>query len=149
MGNFPKFSLDDLVLYENVIYKVTSVHAFNWFLPIPYMYGLVLPHANPLEPLANKELYVREGLLEKPTEKQISAWKVLYDTRYNVDFKPTDIVQCIYIKGLFRVVEVNHTYLKITSIEKTGDMIHYIDPQFLEKIESNQEVIKVLFDAGN
>lgn len=81
MDTFPKFSLEELVIHEGSVYKVTSIHAINWFMPTPFVYGLVLAQSNPLEPLANKELYVREGLLERATDKQVIAWNVLYGPR--------------------------------------------------------------------
>ena len=81
MNITPKFSLEELVIHEGNVYKITSVHAMNWFMANPYVYGVVLAQSNPLEPLANKELYVREGLLDKATDKQVLAWNVLYGPR--------------------------------------------------------------------
>lgn len=74
----PKYSLEELVVYEGVVYKVTRIYAINWFMKVPFVYGLVLAHTNPIEPLEHKEFLVIEGLLKKATPEQIDVWMLLY-----------------------------------------------------------------------
>lgn len=78
MNLIPKYNIEEYVLYEGKVYKVTSIHALNWFISIPFVYGLVLAHTKPSEPYAHKELFVREGLLQKASIAQIGIWKTLY-----------------------------------------------------------------------
>lgn len=71
---FPRFSLGEIILYENKIYYVNSIHAVEGL----FVYGLVLITCNLKEPYANKELYIREGLLSNITDAERLIWKVLY-----------------------------------------------------------------------
>lgn len=74
----PKYSLEELVVYEGVVYKVTRIYALNWSIKAPFVYGLVLAHKDPKEPLEHKEFLVIEGLLKKATQEQIDVWMLLY-----------------------------------------------------------------------
>jgi hypothetical protein len=78
MNITPKYSFDDLVVYEGVVYKVTRVYALNWFMNSPFVYGLVLAHTHPKEPLDHKEFLVIEQLLKKATPEQVNVWMLLY-----------------------------------------------------------------------
>ena len=79
MSNSAKYNIEEYVSYEGKVYKVTSVHALNWFMNIPFVYGLVLAHTKPSEPYAHKELLIRECLLQKASVAQIGIWKILYE----------------------------------------------------------------------
>lgn len=81
MSPYPKYNLEDYVFYDGKVYKITSVHAINWFMSIPFVYGLVLAHTDPKEPYAHKELYVIEQLLNIASNNQIGVWKTLYGRR--------------------------------------------------------------------
>ena len=70
----------------------------------------------------------------------------LYKPRKNkVDFKPLDMVRCTYIEGLFKVVSVETYYLTISPLNNHR-IRHYVGFEFIEKVEHNPKVIKVLFD---
>lgn len=72
-----KFSVGDLVLYENKVYLVKAVHLLNPQIPSdPYVCGLALYDDTRPYPT---QLMVREGLLTKPSPTALSkALKVLY-----------------------------------------------------------------------
>lgn len=78
MDIFPKYNIEEYVVYEGKVYRITSIHALNWFMHVPFVYGIVLAHTRPNEPYAHKELHVREGLLQKATISQVGIWKTLY-----------------------------------------------------------------------
>lgn len=78
MDNIPKYSLDELVVYEGLVYKITHVYSLNWFMKVPFVYGVVLAHKDVLEPLEHKEFLVIEGLLKKATPEQVNVWMLLY-----------------------------------------------------------------------
>ena len=76
---YPRFSLGEIILYENRLYVINSIYALNWFLENePFVYGLVTITSNLKEPYAHKELLVREGLLKNITDTDRMIWKVLY-----------------------------------------------------------------------
>jgi hypothetical protein len=74
----PKYNIEEYVVYDGKIYKITSIHAPNLSLRIPFVYGLILAHTKPQEPYAHKELYIRECLLQKASVAQVGIWKTLY-----------------------------------------------------------------------
>lgn len=78
MRSFPQYSIEEYVVYEGKVYKVTSIYALNWSLNVPFVYGMILAHNVLSEPYAHKELLVRENLLQKATLTQIGTWKTLY-----------------------------------------------------------------------
>lgn len=70
----------------------------------------------------------------------------LYKTKKNkVDFKPSDMVTCTYIEGLFRVVSVEPYYLTISPLNNHRAR-HYVGFEFVEKVEHNPKVMRILFD---
>lgn len=79
-------------------------------------------------------------------EDFIKAFRLYELSRPPLDFKTNDVVQCVYIKGLFRVMSIEQTYLKIQAIESENETPHYVSPLFLQKVEVNQEVIRILFN---
>ena len=77
-STYPKYNLEDIVLYEDKVYKVTSIHALNWFMNNPFVYGIALVTSDPREPLAHKEVYVIEKNIIAASEREAKIWKVLY-----------------------------------------------------------------------
>lgn len=74
-----KLSLDDIIIYEGIVYKINSVHAVNWFSEkTPVLYGLITVNSKEIPEYSGKELYVREELLNHVTRHQLNVWKVLY-----------------------------------------------------------------------
>ena len=78
MCPFHKYNIEDYVVFEGRVYRVTSVHALNWSINVPYVYGIILAHIIISEPYNHKELLVRECLLEKASITQIGIWNTLY-----------------------------------------------------------------------
>lgn len=65
-----KFSIDDIVVYEEKLYKVLSVYLLNTQLKSsPYVYQLARLRTN-----ETFKVLVREDLLERAV-----GWQVLYD----------------------------------------------------------------------
>jgi hypothetical protein len=60
------------------------------------------------------------------------------------DFTPGDLVKCSYIKGIFRVSEVFRTKVEVFPIDNTSD-IFQVGPNFLRKIDINQDSVKILY----
>jgi len=69
-----KFSIGDIVLYDDNLYRVIKLYAPNWNLDNPFVYGLALIKSDPKEPVDGKLLTVREPLLYPVS----GTWKVLY-----------------------------------------------------------------------
>ncbi len=72
---FPRFSLGEVILYQNKMYYINSIYNCN---EGSFTYGLALITSNLKEPYANKELLVHEGLLKNITHTERLIWKVLY-----------------------------------------------------------------------
>lgn len=73
-----KFSIGDIVVYDNKVYKVVKIYAPNWNLDNPFVYGLALLQSDPAEPVDGKLVPVREPLMESAPEHLAGVWKVLY-----------------------------------------------------------------------
>lgn len=72
-----------------------------------------------------------------------------YPYNQSVDFKTGDVVQCSYMRGFFKVSAVYGTFLALEVIDNASlnkDSIAYVGPNFLKKVELNQQVMKVLFN---
>jgi len=77
----PKFSKGDFVVFDKKTYEIKEIHAINWFMECPFVYGLSIIDTVPREPLAGKLLMVRESLLETAKEQEIATWRILYAKR--------------------------------------------------------------------
>ena len=62
----------------------------------------------------------------------------------SVDFKEGDVVRCVYMDGLFKVFDLSQNSVFIYHIDDKGD-IERVDPRFIEKVQTNQGVMKVLY----
>jgi hypothetical protein len=85
-------------------------------------------------------------------EDLIRATKMVEHYPYNdyIDFTAGDVVECSYMRGFFKVLLPTPSYLVIVPIE--ADMsdsrnFAYVGPDFLRKVQVNQEVIRILFNA--
>ena len=76
----PKYGLDQLVSYDNCIYRIKQVHALNWSMKNPFVYGLILAHKSPPNIDGSKLVYVCEQHLTIATEHQCMVWELLYGT---------------------------------------------------------------------
>ena len=75
-----------------------------------------------------------------------------YPYNHTVDFSIGDIVECSYMRGFFRVISAPAAYLVIVPIESditNSDNYAYIGPNFLRKVQVNQEVMRILFHAND
>jgi len=74
-----RFSIGDIVLYQNKIYKINSAYLLNDFLPeFPIVYGLIAYNAKPPAKKEGNELLVSEIQLKYVTKQKLTALKVLY-----------------------------------------------------------------------
>lgn len=84
-------------------------------------------------------------------EELIKNTKLVEYYPYNhcIDFKPGDVVQCSYMRGFFKVVGLYNSYIALKVVNSATinpDMIAYVGPHFIKKVELNQQVMKVLFN---
>ena len=77
-------------------------------------------------------------------EKVLDHNKMIKPVKNKVAFKPKDMVNCSYIKGLFKIVTLEDNYVVVKSID--NQQIHYVSSSFLEKVELNEQVLKVLYN---
>lgn len=63
-----------------------------------------------------------------------------------IDFKIDDVVKCSYMQGLFKVADIFTEEILIYPVDLLGEY-ERVKPQFLEKIETSPETMKVLFDV--
>lgn len=86
-------------------------------------------------------------------ENAIRETKIVDYYPYNksYDFNYGDIVECSYIKGLFRVTCLTSTFVIIEIINRTvgRDDIFCIGPEFIKKTTISNTSLKVLFNARN
>jgi len=78
-------------------------------------------------------------------EEFIKAFGLYKIKKNKVAFQPNDMVKCVYIKGLFKVVTVEPYYVVISPLEDKNER-HYVGFEFVEKVEHNPKVMKVLFN---
>jgi len=78
-------------------------------------------------------------------EEFIKAFNLYKTKKIKVEFKPKDMVRCTYIEGLFKVVSVDPYYLTISPLNNRR-VLHHVGFEFVEKVEHNPKVMKVLFD---
>lgn len=72
-----------------------------------------------------------------------------YPFNLSIDFSIDDVVECSYMKGFFKVINLTPTYLTIVPLGFDASNIAnhaYIGPAFLRKVQVNQEVMRILFD---
>lgn len=83
-------------------------------------------------------------------EELIKNTKLVEYYPYNhcVDFKQGDMVQCSYMSGFFKVIGLYNSYIALKVVNSATinpNMIAYVGPEFIKKVELNQQVMKVLF----
>lgn len=73
----------------------------------------------------------------------------LYPYNESIDFLVGDVVECSYMKGFFKVLSSTPTFLVLVSVESddSHEDLAYISPHFLRKIQVNQDVMRILFNA--
>jgi hypothetical protein len=83
-------------------------------------------------------------------EDLILAAKIVDFYPYNcpVDFTVGDVVECSYMRGLYKIVGINKTHLSLVPLE--NDSIEdknfaYVGCEFVKKVQINQRVMKVLY----
>lgn len=74
----PKYNIYDVVVFSNIVYEIRGVYAMDWLYNETFVYGLIVYGSSPSEPLYGKMLIVREGLLQKATDRDIFVWEILY-----------------------------------------------------------------------
>ena len=73
-----KYSLDEIVKYNNKIYRIVECHAILWFTQNdPFLYGMVLANATPREDRGDR-IYAKEDLIKPLSDKEKMAWRLLY-----------------------------------------------------------------------
>jgi hypothetical protein len=75
-----KFNIGDSVIYQGLVYKVRSVHALNWSMNNPFVYGLILAHKSS-DGCVSRQVYVCEQQIAEATTQQIQVWELLYGNR--------------------------------------------------------------------
>ena len=85
-------------------------------------------------------------------EELIKTSKIVeyYPFNQSIDFRAGDVVECSYMRGFFKVLSVNKSYLTIIPIEFDASdpkNFGFVGPVFLRKTELNQDVMRILFHA--
>lgn len=75
----PKYSLEELVVYRKKVYRVDSIIAADWTTIQPFVYSLKIFLPKSARSQEFQLLLIKESLLQKATDKQIRAWKILYE----------------------------------------------------------------------
>ena len=74
----PKYNIYDVVMFNNIVYEIRGVYAMDWLFNETFVYGLIVYGSSPSESIYGKMLIVREGLLQKATDRDIFVWEILY-----------------------------------------------------------------------
>lgn len=85
-------------------------------------------------------------------EELIQTTKIVefYPFNETLDFIVGNVVECSYMKGFYKVIATNDTYLTIIPVgldEQDERNFAYVGPTFLRKILVNEQVIRILFNA--
>lgn len=84
-------------------------------------------------------------VLYELVEELIKSHKLCIIKKNKVAFEPDDVVVCHYIKGTFKVITVTPYYVVIASVTDKAEL-HYVGSDFLQKIQIDKKVMKVLFN---